>query len=176
MREQVRGNKKKNRFRIEKILIGLAAFLVSFCMIVGFVAIILYKSGENAIKANAEGVAPNMITSIEEQEIARKSMMSDNVIAWQEGWVAYGEDIYSYDEDALNFLIMGIDHGGELNKTTDLSDWSAGQADTIFLISLHKKTKSISMIGIPRNSMVTLDIYNEEEKKIDSIYNQICLQ
>jgi LCP family protein required for cell wall assembly len=43
-------------------------------------------------------------------------------------------------------------------------------------VSLNQKDKEISIIGIPRNSMVELEIFNEEQQPIKTIYNQICLQ
>ncbi len=32
------------------------------------------------------------------------------------------------------------------------------------------------MIGIPRNAMVNVEIFNSESEQVDTIYNQICLQ
>jgi LCP family protein required for cell wall assembly len=71
---------------------------------------------------------------------------------------------------------MGIDKSGQLSSTENYKYIEVGQADAIFLVSLNQKEKKVSIIGIPRNSMVELEIFNEDKQQIDTIYNQICLQ
>lgn len=145
-------------------------------LVLGLAGTILYKSGEMALKASANAAEPAMTVDEEEVNRIRQNMKSNNSVAWQDDWVVYDGKIYEYREDILNFLLLGIDHGGSLSSETRLSDWDAGQADTIFLVTLDQTDKRISMIGIPRNSMVNVDIFNSESEHIETIYNQICLQ
>ncbi|MCM1264394.1 MAG: LCP family protein [Butyrivibrio sp.] len=168
-------NKKKKKLGM-RIVIGIASTVLVIVLVIGLAAIVFYKSGEAALRASAETNAPIIETNPEEVERARESFTYGNTVAWNDKWVVYEDGVYEYNEDTLNFLLLGIDHGGELDKETDLSDWGAGQADVIFLVSANQKDKTVSIIGIPRNTMVELDIYNEDEQRIDSIYNQICLQ
>ena len=169
-------NKKKNK--IQRILIGLLEVFLVLVLLVGLAGIYFYKSGEMALKASAETQAPVMTTNLDEEQQVRLAYEDkmQNTLEWQDGWVAYEGEVYEYNQDCLNFVLMGIDRSGTLEKETDLSDWNAGQADTIFLVSLNNRDKKVNIIAIPRNSMVHVDIYNEEKKCIDSIYNQICLQ
>lgn len=172
-------SQRARRRRRGRIAAGfLTAFLV-LLLSTGLAAVVLYKSGEAALRASAARRAP-VIELDEMGQNAAARLQSDfiarNAIPWQEDWVAYEGKIYEYKEETLNLLLLGIDHGGELGKQTDLSDWGAGQADSIFLVSLDQRSKRLHVIGIPRNAMVEVEIYNEKEQCIDTIYNQICLQ
>ena len=151
----------------------LSAVLI-LVLSVGLAVVILYKSGEMELKAAASTTAPVIERSAQETQQQKKAL--ESIVQWQDDWVAYEGKVYEYNENTINILLLGIDQSGRLSGETDLSDWSAGQADTIFLVSLNQGQKSVSIIGIPRNSMVSVDIYNEEKECIDTIYNQICLQ
>lgn len=164
--------------KIYRILFGVVEAALVLVLIVGFIGIYFYKSGEMALKASAETQAPIMVVDFEEEQRVRAEYTNkaQKTLVWQDDWVIFEEEVYEYNEACLNFILMGIDRGGVLEKETDLSDWSAGQADTIFLVSLDNQNKKVSVIGIPRNAMVHLEVYNEQKECIDTIYNQICLQ
>lgn len=170
-----KGKKNKKKLYL-RIVIGILSTIFVLVMIVGLAGVIFYKSGEAALRASAETKTPAIETDPQEVERMRESYAYGNTVPWQDEWVVYEDGVYEYNEDTLNFLLMGIDQGGELDKNTDLSDWGAGQADAIFLVSMNQRNNAVSIIGIPRNAMVELGIYNEKEQRIDTIYNQICLQ
>lgn len=170
--------KKRRKNKIFRILVGLLEGMLALFLVLGLVGIYFYKSGEMALKASPATQSPIIEVEMEEVQRIRAEYetKAQKTLLWQENWVTYGDDVYEYNQECMNFIIMGIDRSGELDKETKLSDWSAGQADAIFLISLDNRNKKISVIGIPRNSMVDVEIYNEQEECIDTIYNQICLQ
>lgn len=170
--------KKKNKKRkmFVRIVIGILSTVLVLVLTLGLAGVIFYKSGEAALKASAATTAPEMETDPLEIARAKENYAYSNSVPWQDEWVVYEDGIYEYNEKTLNFLLMGIDHDGELNKQTDLSDWEAGQADALFLVSINQQNNTVSIIGIPRNAMVELDIYNEKGQCVDTIYNQICLQ
>lgn len=170
--------KKTGKNKIFRIFVGLLEVALALVLIIGLVGICFYKSGEMALKASPATQSPVMEVKMEEVQRIRTEYESkaQETLLWQENWVTYGDDVYEYNQECMNFIVMGIDRSGELEKETKLSDWSAGQADAIFLLSLDNRNKKVSVIGIPRNSMVNVEIYNEQEECIDTIYNQICLQ
>ena len=170
--------KKRRKNKIFRILVGLLEGMLALFLVLGLVGIYFYKSGEMALKASPATQSPIIEVEMEEVQRIRAEYetKAQKTLPWQENWVTYGDDVYEYNQECMNFIIMGIDRSGELDKETKLSDWSAGQADAIFLLSLDNKNKKINVIGIPRNSMVDVEIYNEQEECIDTIYNQICLQ
>lgn len=170
--------KKRRKNKIFRVFVGMLEGILALVLLLGLAGIYFYKSGEIALRASSATQSPVMEVEMEEIQRIRTAYESkvQKTLPWQEDWVAYGDGVYAYNQDCMNFVIMGIDRSGELDKETKLSDWSAGQADAIFLLSLDNHNKKISVIGIPRNSMVDVEIYNEQEECIDTIYNQICLQ
>lgn len=157
------------------VRVTLSAVFV-LLLTIGLAGIVIYKSGEMSIKASVDTQAPQMQADENEVKKIRESLEYANSVAWQDGWVAYDGKVYEYRENTLNFLFLGIDRNGKLSSETKLSNWKAGQADAIFLLSLNQDDKTISFIGIPRNSMVDVEIFNSEEKRIDIIHDAICLQ
>lgn len=178
-RDQKRNNKRNNRRKksgIEKVIMCLLSTVLIIMLVLGLAGTILYKSGEIALRASANAAEPTMTIDIEEVSRIRENLEQNDSVAWQDDWVVHDGKVYEYREDMLNFLLLGIDHGGKLSSETELSDWNAGQADTIFLVSLNQTDKTISVIGIPRNAMVNVEIFNSESERVETIYNQICLQ
>lgn len=154
----------------------LLSTVLIIVLVLGLAGTILYKSGEIALKASANAAEPQMVIDLEEIIKIREEIEYNAGVAWQDDWVVYDGKVYEYRDDMLNFLLLGIDHDGSLSTETKLSDWNAGQADTIFLVSLNQTDKEISVIGIPRNAMVDVEIYNSESERVETIFNQICLQ
>jgi len=94
---------------------------------------------------------------------------------WQEGWVKHNERIYAYNEDILTFLFMGVDQRSEtVQKVAEGTD--GGQADALFLVALNPHSRTASIIGINRNTMTEIDIYNEEGAYVDTVIAQIAVQ
>lgn len=174
--EKKRRRKRRKKSGIEKVVMCLLSVVLILILVLGLAGTILYKSGELALKASANAAGPTMVVDIEELSRIRENLEQNNSVAWQDNWVVYDGKVYEYRDDMLNFLLLGIDHGGSLSTETKLSDWNAGQADTIFLVSLNQTDKTISVIGIPRNAMVNVEIFNSESERVETIYNQICLQ
>ncbi len=164
-----RKKKRKQKYLWLKVLLVMLLII----LIIGLAVILMYSSGKRKLNDRMQASVPQIVVSESEKNSILNGLTS---IAWQDGWVAYDGKVYEYNEDCINFLLIGIDRHGNLNQNTDLSDWNAGQADTIFVLSMNPDTKELSIIGIPRNSMVNLNVYNTEGEIERNFYNQICLQ
>lgn len=169
--------RKKRRHKGLHITFGILSGIVIFVMVAGLVFILVYKSGQAKLKQSAEGKIPDgrLLTDIEKEQIAREKA-EIAALQWKDNWVAIGDKIYAYDEECVNLLFLGIDKPGDIEDGTDFEDWESGQTDAIFVVSLNPTKKSVNIIGIPRNSMVNVDIYDAENHKIDTVFDQICLQ
>lgn len=164
--------KRRVKAILKTVSIGLVIFLVLSVMAIVF----LYKSGEKAFKNGMKSNGPKIEVAKEDLENAKEKFAYGNTIPWQDDWLVYEDKIYEYKEDTINFLLLGIDKKGELQRKTDLSDWDAGQADAVFVVSLDPKEKKASVIGIPRNSMAYIEMFDENASSLGYIFNQICLQ
>lgn len=95
--------------------------------------------------------------------------------AWQSDWVRYNGEVYDYNEDITTFLIMGIDKDDEKVKEV-VEGTDGGQADSLFLLVLNPHDQSIKIIGINRNSMTDVDIYDEYGRYQTTVVAQIATQ
>lgn len=94
---------------------------------------------------------------------------------WQDDWIRYNGAVYDYNEDIITFLIMGIDKDDEIvTKVAEGTD--GGQADALFLLALNPHNQTISIIGINRNTMTDVDIYDEYGRYQTTAKAQISLQ
>ena len=160
----------KTAFKV--IGIGVMTLLLVFAAIILF----MYKSGEMFFKKGNETGGLKIDATTEELESAKENFAYGNTIPWQDDWLVYNEKIYEYKEDSINFLLLGVDKKGKLDHETDLSDWEAGQADAVFVVSLDPEEKKVSVIGIPRNSMAYVEMFDSDGSSLGYIYNQVCLQ
>lgn len=165
---------KKNRFKTTVKVIGIS--LLILLAIVTIIIFGMYKSGEMFFKNGTDVGGLKIDVTGEEIESAKEKFAYGNTIPWQDDWLVYNEKIYEYKEDSINFLLLGIDKKGKLDHNTDLSDWDAGQADAVFVVSLDPEEKRVSVIGIPRNSMAYVEMFDSDKSSLGYIYNQVCLQ
>lgn len=162
--------------RIGKICAIVGIVILVLILVVVIVGFILYKQGKSSLYKNADTRIPTGLQSAEQDMLVAQEKAKLATIQWQDDWIAYEGKIYEYNEEILNLLFLGIDQHGLLEKETDYSDWESGQADAIFVLSLNPATKTMKIVAVPRNSMVTLNIYGSDGQIEEQIRNQICLQ
>ncbi|MDE5716330.1 MAG: LCP family protein [Lachnospiraceae bacterium] len=137
----------------------------------------LFLGGLEAVKAMgkrnllcaSDSIRPELLTAIGNSELTK-----EEAARWQDGWVKYQDAIYQYNEDILTFLIMGIDKNGDAAPVEEGTD--GGQADALFLVVMNPKDGSVKIIGINRNTMADIDIYNGEGAYITTTKAQIAVQ
>lgn len=106
--------------------------------------------------------------------IAEEFLTEAEAAVWQDGWIKYKNKIYKYNEEIMTFLIMGIDKGTEAIEGYE--DEGNGQADALFLAVLNPVDKSIQIIGINRNTMTDIDIYDDNGIYLTTKTAQIAVQ
>ena len=168
--------KKKRTSRVYKVLGILLALFASIAAVLCLAFVVLYKSGEASLANAVENKAPTAGSFDEEAAKLAKEKAGLATVTWQDDWVALNGKAYEYDEDIINLLFLGIDRSGSISTETKLDNWEAGQADAIFVLSMNPNKKTIRIVGIPRNSMVGVDIYDQNAREMETIHNQICLQ
>lgn len=120
------------------------------------------KSRVNAMTPQLKPIEATQVLTEEEEEV------------WQSGWVKYEDKIYAYNEDILTFLIMGIDKNSEVKEVEEGT--RGGQADALFLLTLNPHNREAKIIGINRNTMTDIDIYNEEGAYVTTTKAQLAVQ
>ncbi len=99
----------------------------------------------------------------------------ENAMQWQDDWVKYNGTIYDYNEDIMTFLIMGIDKMDEDVKEV-YGEINGGQADALFLLVFNPHNKTTKVIGINRNTMTDVEIYDEYGNFVNIYPAQIAVQ
>ena len=92
---------------------------------------------------------------------------------WQEGVITYNGKEYKFNTKLKTYLFMGIDKMGIVEKGVDYHD--GGQSDAMFLLVVNEEKQKISIVAIPRNSMVMVDEYYENGEFYQQREMQICL-
>lgn len=100
----------------------------------------------------------------------------------EENQILYNGQIYELNEDLITILIMGIDKetvneiGGQSWTAEEGSEYAGGQADALFLALINPHDKNIYIIAINRNSMVDVDVFDEDGNYMGVFVKQVALQ
>lgn len=165
--EKVKRDKKRKRkvvaLTVLAAITGLLAAAFAAFLIVGAIGKANLRS--NVIAAPKLENAPVVI---ELQPTEEESA------GWKEGWVKYNGQIYAYNEDILTFLIMGIDKTKDVKEVAEGTN--GGQADALFLVVLNPHDDSLSVIGINRNTMTDVSVYDNNGSFVNTVKAQIAVQ
>ena len=164
--EKLAKRKKRRRRKLLAVVLCQLAVLV---IILAAAFQILRLVGRNSLQGRAEAAAPDLSPIQAQQELTQEEEQK-----WQQGWVKHNDKIYAYKEDILTFLFMGIDKNSEVKEVPEGTD--GGQADALFLGVMDFADKKIKIIGINRNTMTDIDIYNEEGAYVTTTKAQIAVQ
>ena len=136
----------KRRGRFAAVIIAGVAVLVMAGL--GYVGIQKKKAAEAAsAKATAEAEDSNTVT-------------------WQ-------GKTYKYNQNLSNYLLLGVDKRTPAETRVGKAD--AGQADALFLLSLNRKTKEMTLISIPRDTMTDVESFDLEGKSLGKSKDHISL-
>lgn len=165
--EKVKRDQKRKRkvvaLSVLAAITGLLAAAFAAFLIVGAIGKANLRS--NVIAAPKLENAPVVIELQPTEEEAA---------GWKEGWVKYNGQIYAYNEDILTFLVMGIDKNRDVKEVEEGTN--GGQADALFLVVLNPHDNSLSVIGINRNTMTDISVYDDNGAYVNTIKAQITVQ
>ncbi|MBR1851668.1 MAG: LCP family protein [Lachnospiraceae bacterium] len=160
----------------------IAKCILAFVMIV-LVGVLIFVglqvSGKNKLYSRQGQTGPNLSqvnlpsesTEESSQTAATEVPEPDN---WEEGDIRYNGVHYRYNSDVLTFLFLGIDKMTEVKPVKNGID--GGQSDAIFLLVLDPHDMKASVIGVNRDTITDIDVYNEDGSFRGSAKRQICLQ
>lgn len=164
--ERVEKKKKKRQKRIAiSIAVGLGLAVIILSAGFGLVRM----AGRNSLRSKAAAAAPNL-----SPVTATEVLTEEEEEVWQEGWVKHNGTVYAYNEEMMAFLFMGIDKNSEAKEVAEGTD--GGQADALFLAAVNPKERTVKVIGINRNTMADVDIYNDEGAYVNTVQAQIAVQ
>lgn len=74
-----------------------------------------------------------------------------------DGSILWNGKSYTYNDHLSNFLFLGVDTKEKAETSQGLAD--AGQADALFLVSMDRVTKELTVVTIPRDTMTEIRFY-----------------
>ncbi len=146
--------------------------LLFVAAVVSSVAVLFGLYDKESVNASEENTGRETVTQTE--TAIRNASEPNDAEKWKEGIISYNGADYRYRSRLKNYLIMGIDNDGIAEEAAD--GLSGGQSDAMFLVSLDTAGKSVKVIAINRNTMVPVDIYDENGEYLGRMDLQICLQ
>lgn len=163
------------RIEKEKAKKKSRALIITGLTVASLIAVLLLSYnivrviGKNRLKSNVVNAAPSV-----SEVVPVEAATAKEEAVWQEGWIKHNGIIYEYNDNIITFLIMGIDKQGDVKEVAEGTN--GGQADALFLLTLNPDDKTIGVIGINRNTMTDIDIYNEEGAYVRTVNAQIAVQ
>ena len=159
--------------RVRRLLITilLAIIVLIFLAAVGF--LLLQISGKNSLYSKADD--KKIVSTLAGMAVSMGgSTQNDGESDWQEGDIRYKGVHYRYNQDILTFLFLGIDKMSEIGAVKD--GYDGGQSDAIFLLVLDPHQKNATVIGIPRDTMTEIEVYDGAGVYVGTTTAQITLQ
>lgn len=161
--EKMRKRKIQKR---KKQIITVLCYIAILVIVAAVSFQVLRAIGKSSLQIKAQAAAPELAT-------VKETLTEEEKEKWQEGWVKYQDAIYAYNEDIITFLFMGIDKNSDVKEVEEGTD--GGQADALFLAVLNPHDHTIRIIGINRNTMTDIEIYNEEGAYVTTAMAQIAV-
>ena len=159
--------------RIRRGAVAVLLFFVAVAALAGAVLFFLQRSGKSSLYNGAD--SSDLVGALSKMTAALGGGIRDEETEdWQEGDIRYNGVHYRYNADILTFLFMGIDRLEEAQPAGEGE--YGGQSDALFLLVLDPHRKKMSVIGIPRDTMTELEVYETDGRYIGTARGQITLQ
>ncbi len=155
-----RKRRRKRRMILRLLLIVLALIGIGLS-----VFLIVRKSGKAALYKKTESAS---------MTIGAKETLED----YDPDAVEYKGEIYHYNKDILTFLVMGIDKMTPVNRNvpSSIDHRQGGQADALFLVSADPHKKRIFVVGVNRNALAPVDIFDKDGQYLATQMEPVSLQ
>lgn len=144
-----RRKKKKKLPLLLRIAIVILVLLLIFVFTAGGTLLYLRQSGKNDLIV--ETASPEYEETIE-----------------------YNGSTYVYDKNKVAFAFIGVDKE-QLGENTSDAYGMSGQADTDMVIVVDTSTGAVSLITIPRDTIIDIDLYSASGIFLRTEPKQLCL-
>ena len=156
-----RGKKKKTSGRKAlKIILSIVAVLLVITMIPVGAYFIMRERGK-------KDFTPAIIDS--------EYVTVDNAIFYDEGkTLTYNGKMYEYNENVVPVAFLGVDKF-DMEDTTDIHGRTGSQSDMNMVAAFDTKTGELTVIAIPRDTLVDVNVYDDDGNYIGIQPMQLCL-
>lgn len=157
--ERLARKKKKKRRKV--VLIVLVILLLLILVIAGaYFGLRAY--GKYQLQKKGAEKKPALET-MEDEDI--------EVEALEEGSIRYQGKVYTYNENIMNIVFMGIDQHGELQE----GEGEGGRSDLVILAVVDNRNRKVTLFNINRNTMTEIAVYDESGDYLRQSTGQLAL-
>ena len=158
-RERIEKRRRRKKIRrIRAIILSiLGCLLILVLTVVGVRAL-----GKRSLQKKAD------------QEMSMTSKEEVGAEEAEEGIVYYEGEKYRYNKNIMTFLFMGIDNDDSFEASEQMG--RAGQSDCNFLAVMDTKKKTVKLIGISRDTMTDIAIYDENGEYMRTVQEHLAIQ
>lgn len=154
--------RKKKKKKAAKILITVLCIILALVILTAGTIFIFNEVGKSAMH-NYDDVAIEPTPEVENVE-----EISDGGKT-----IKYNGNTYALNEKIATVVFMGIDD--EKSDTPTDVIGTAGQADAIYIAVIDTSNKKVSILGVSRDTMVDVNVYNTDGEFTKTDNMQICL-
>lgn len=112
----------------------------------------------------------NTLNNSKNELIQGKNIYGDSI----DQTIQYNGKTYIYKKGLINLCVLGVDKN--IPMSMEVKPGDLGQSDALYLVSLDTINNKVSVIGIPRDTMIPIEIYNSENSYYNMETMQITLQ
>ncbi|MCM1135401.1 MAG: LCP family protein [Clostridium sp.] len=167
-KKKILGPEGRRKARKRKEILAAAYVIIGLIVVVAALLQTVRVIGKIRLAGKVKETAP-ILEPIQPEELTEEEESK-----WQEGWIKHNGKVYAYNEEIITFLFMGIDKNSEAEEVEEGTN--GGQADALFLAVINPRDKTIKLIGINRNAMTDIDIYDENGDYVMTTEAQISVQ
>lgn len=155
--------KKEKRKKILKIFGIVMAVLASLMLVFSSSIVIFNYTGKKAMHDYSDMTINVPIEGIEKLDSVEDAGKT----------IVYNGSTYVFNEKVATVTFMGIDTKDFENPDRKVGE--GGQADAIYIAVMDTNTKKLTILGVSRDSMVDVNIYNKDGEFVNTENMQLCL-
>lgn len=160
---QPRNKKKQKQKKGLKILIIIICIIASILLLSAGAVLIFNQTGKTAMHDYDEMNINPPIEEIDDVESVENSGKT----------IKYKGETYAFNEKVATITLMGIDIK-DFTKT-DKYIGEGGQADAIYIAVIDTNQNKVTILGVSRDTMVDVNVYNKDGGFVNTEPMQICL-
>ncbi len=160
---QPHNKKKQKRKKVTKILIIILCIIASLLVLSVGAVLIFNQTGKIAMHDYSEMTVAPPVDEIEDVESVEDSGKT----------IKYKGETYAFNEKVTTVALMGIDIK-DFTKT-DKYIGESGQADAIYIAVIDTTKDKVTILGVSRDSIVDVNVYNKDGGFVNTEPMQICL-
>lgn len=154
--------RKKKKNKLKKILIIILCIILGLVIATAGTVFILNEVGKSAMH-NYEDMNIEPAPDVEKIESVENSGKT----------IYYDGNTYAFNEKVTTVVFMGIDKDRAENPEDVIG--KGGQADAIYIAVIDTLNNKVSILGVSRDAMVDVNVYNTDGDFVKTENMQLCL-